>query len=285
MATADEFIKYCIQTLQVNFGQISGGIITKAKAKKNLDDKSNISDYKEFIDILELDISVLSGKNKATDICNVLRTHALEAIDKQKAPEVSISSDVDKEINTFLAKTALPSESDISDYAKFLTIKFGINAKQAEKDIIEKVKNHVKNGISRKRILEELDNFLMKFPQPTETDVNDFINYIRFLKINYPPDQLRDLVEKERLYRKFHEGEVKEEKTTLDRFIETAKPLDKKELSKTMQKQGVGYLIKDEKGISDNMVSEYVELLTPNETDTTATLEGLGLKHMIKKKN
>ncbi len=285
MAAADEFIKYCIQILQVNFGQISSGIVTKAKTKKNLDNKSNISDYKEFIDILELDISVLSGKNKASDICNVLRTYALETMEKQKAPEVSISSDIDKEIDAFLAKTTLPSESDISDYAKFLTIKFGINANQAEKDIIEKVKAHVKNSINRKRILEELDNFLLKFPQPTETDVNDFINYIRFLKINFPPDQLRDLVEKERLYRKFHEREGTEEKTPLDLFIEAAKPLNKKELSKAMQKQGVGYLIKDGKGISDNLVSEYAELLTPSETDTKATLEVLGLEHMIKKKN
>jgi hypothetical protein len=285
MAIADEFIKYCIQTLEVNLGEISSGIITKAKSKKNIDDKSNISDYKKFIDLLELDISVLSGKNKATEICNVLRTHALEAIEKQKAPEVSISSDIFKEINTFLAKTALPSESAISDYAKFLTIKFGINAKQAEKDIIENVKNHVKNGISRKRVLDEMDNFLMKFPQPTETDVDDFIDYIRFLKLNFPSDQLRDMVEKERLHRKFHAGDVTEEKTMLDEFIETVKPLDKKDLGKAMLKQGVGYLIKDEAGISDNLVSEYAELLTPSEKDTKATLEGLGLKHMIKRKN
>ncbi len=285
MAIADEFIKYCVQTLEVNFGEISSGIITKAKSKKNIDDKSNISDYKKFIDILELDIRVLSGKNKATEICNVLRTHALETIEKQKAPEVSISNDIFTEINTFLAKTALPSESAISDYAKFLTIKFGINTQQAEKDIIEKVKNHVKNGINRKRVLDEMDNFLMKFPQPTETDVDDFIDYIRFLKLNFPSDQLRDMVEKERLHRKFHAGEVTEEKTILDEFIETVKPLDKKDLGKAMLKQGVGYLIKDEKGISDNLVSEYAELLTPSEKDTKATLEGLGLKHMIKRKN
>jgi hypothetical protein len=285
MATADEFLKYCNQTLEVNFGQISTGIISKAKARKNLDDKSNISDHKQFIDLLELDISVLSGKNKANEICNGLRTRALELLEKQRVPEVSISSDIDKEINTFLAKTSLPTENDISDYAKFLTIKFGINAKQAEKDIIEKVKIQVKNGISRKIILKELDNFLMKFPQPGEKDVEDFVNYIRYLKINFPPDQLRDLVEKERLYRKFHEGEAEEEKTTLDQFIETVKPLDKKELGKAMQKQGIGYLIKDEKGISDNLVTEYAALLTPNETDTKATLKGLGLEHMIRKKN
>ncbi len=285
MAIADEFIKYCVQTLEVNFGEISSGIITKARAKKNIDDKSNINDYKRFIDLLEIDISVLSGKNRATEICNVLRNHVLETIEKQKEPEVAISSDIFKEINTFLAKTALPSESAISDYAKFLTIKFGINTKQAEKDIIEKVKNHVKNGISRKRVLDEMDNFLMKFPQPTETDVDDFIDYIQFLKLNFPANQLRDMVEQERLHRKFHAGEVTEERTILDEFIETVKPLDKNQLGKAMLKQGVGYLIKDEKGISDNLVSEYAELLTPSEKDTKATLEGLGLKHMIKRKN
>ncbi len=284
MATADEFIKYCTQTLEVNFGQVSSGIITKAKARKNLDDKSNISDYKQFIDLLELDISVLSGKNKANEICNMLRTRAIELLEKI-APEVSLSGDIDKEINAFLAKTSLPTENDITDYAKFLTIKYGINAKKAEKDIIEKVKIKVKNGISRKIILEELDNFLLKFPQPAEKDVDDFVNYIRYLKINYPSDQLRDLVEKERLYRKFPEEKAEEVKTKLDQFIETVKPLDKKELGKAMQKQGVSYIIMDDKVISYNLVSEYAELLTPSETDTKATLTGLGLEHMIKKKN
>ncbi len=284
MAKADEFIKYCIQALEVNFGQISKGIITKAQAKKKLDDKSNISDYKEFVDLLELDIRVLSGNNKATEICNVLRTHLLDTLEPQKPAAIPISADIDKEIDAFLARTSLPSESDISDYAKFLTIKFGVEAKRAEKDVIEKVKTHVKDGINRKKILEELDNFLTKFPQPTENDVGDFVNYIRLLKIDFPSDQLRDMVEKERLYRKFHEEGNKTEKTTFDRFIENAKTLDKKELGKAMQKQGITYLIKDEKGISDNLLSEYAELLTPSEKDTRDTLEGLGLKHMIKKK-
>ncbi len=70
----------------------------------------------------------------------------------------------------------------------------------------------------------------------------------------------------------------------LDQFIETAKAYDKKELSNAMQKQGITYLIKDEKGFSDNLLSEYADLLAPSEADTKATLEGLGFKHMIEKK-
>jgi len=284
MAKADEFLKYCIQTLEINFGQIASGIITKAKAKKNLDDKSTISDFKEFIDLLELDISVFSGKNTAIQICNVLRTYALESLEKQKAPEVIFSSDNDKEINSFLAKADLPSEKDISDYAKFLTYKFGINVKQAEKDIIEKVKMHVKDKISRKKILYELDNFLSRFTQPTEKDVDDFVNYLLFLKINFPRDQLRDLVEGERLRRKFHGEEEIEERTPLDQFIENVDGHDKKKLGKAIQKQGFSYLITDEKGISDNLLSEYADLLVPSEKDTKEILEGLGFKHMIEKK-
>lgn len=284
MAIADEFIKYCTQTLEVNFGRLSGEIITKIKSKKNLDDKSNLSDYKEFIDLIELNISVLSGKHKATEICNALRTHALEITGIQKVPEVSISSDIDKEINTFLTKNTLPTESDITDYAKYLTIKYGGNAKKVEKDIIEKVKIQVKNSISRKKINEEMSNFLAKFPQPAQKDVDDFITYIRLLNLSFKEDELRELIEKERLYRKFHGEQVMEETSELDQFIEIIKTNDKKDINKAMQKQEISYLIKDESGVSDKLLSEYVELLTPSEGETKDTLEGLGLKHMIKKK-
>ncbi len=285
MSIADDFINYCNQTMEVNFGELSGEIINKVRVKKNLTDKSTISDFKEFIDIIELNISVLSGKNKAADICNVLRTKAVELTGKQKAPETVISVDIDREISAFLAKNNLPTETDISDYAKYLTMKFGGNAKKLEKDIIEKVKIHVRNAISRKKINEEISNFLVRYPQPEQKDFDDFINYIRLLKLNFQESELRELVEKERLYRKFHGDEVIEEKTPeLDRFIDVIKTNDKNDISKTMQKREISYLIKDESGVSDKLISEFVELMTPKESDMKDTLEGLGLDYLIKKK-
>lgn len=284
MGAADEFSKYCVQTLEVNFGQLASGIINKIKSKKNLNDDSSISDFKEFIDVIELNISVLSGKNKAMDICNVLRAKAVELKEKQKAPEISIS-DIDKEIHTFLKKNTLPTESDITDYAKYLALKYGGNAKKVEKDLIEKVKVHVKNAISSKIINEEIQRFLKRFPQPTQMDVDDFINYTRLLKLDFQEDELRDQIEKERLYRKFHESVDIAETSELDQFIDYIKiHNDKKDISKEMQKQELSYLIKDESGISDEMLSEFVELITPSEKDMKDTLEGLGLEHMIKKK-
>ncbi|MCZ7357849.1 MAG: hypothetical protein O8C66_01240 [Candidatus Methanoperedens sp.] len=283
MGISEDFINYCTQTLEVNFGQLSAEIINKVKAKKSLNDTSNTGDFKEFIDVIELNLSVLSGKNKAAEICNTLRTKAVETTGRQKAPETTISTDIDKEISAFLAKNTLPSESDITDYAKYLTMKFGGNAKKVEKDIIEKVKNHVRIAISRKKVNEEIGNFLVRYSQPEQKDIDDFVNYIRLLKLNFPESELREFIEKERLYRKFHgDQEVVEKPSELDQFIDIIKTQDKNDISKAMQKQEISYLIKDESGLSDKLVSEFVELMTPNEGDMKDTLESLGLKHLIK---
>ncbi|MCX9009958.1 MAG: hypothetical protein OIN66_02440 [Candidatus Methanoperedens sp.] len=283
MAIADEFINYCTRVLEVNFGELSDDIISKVKAKKNIGDNSNISDLKEFIDLIELNIGVLAGKHKATDICNSLRTVAVELSGKQNVPETSLSGDIDKEIYAFLAKNTLPTESDITDYAKYLTMKYGGNAKKVEKDIIEKVKMHVKSGISRKKVNEEISNFLARYPQPDEKDINDFINYIRLLKLSFEEDELKELIEKERLYRKFHGDRITVAMPSeLDQFIDIIKTRDKGDISKAMQKQEISYLIKDESGVSDELLSEFVDLMTPSETDMKEALEGLGLKHMIK---
>ena len=84
MAESNEFEKYCIQTLVIHFGHLAGGIVNKVKTKKSLNDKSNISDFKEFIDLIEINISILAGKNKANDIGNTLRSKALDLEGKQK---------------------------------------------------------------------------------------------------------------------------------------------------------------------------------------------------------
>ncbi len=285
MAIKEEFINCCTQTLEINFGTLASEIITKVKAKKNLDDRSNISDFKEFIDSIELNISILAGKNRATDICNSLRNKAVEMTGSQKPQETLINSDIDKEISTFLAKNSLPTEGDITDYSKYLAMKYGGNAKKVEKEIIEKVKTHVKLGVSRKKISEEVGNFLSRYPQPTQKDIEDFKNYISLLKLSFKDDELLELIEKERLYLKFHgERHLVEDSSELDQFIDIFKRHDKNDISSAMQKQEISYLIKDEAGVSDELLSEFVDLMKPSENDMRDALEGLGLKHMIRKK-
>lgn len=282
---AHEFEKFCIKTLEINFGQLAGGIITKIKTKKNLDDKSTTCDFKEFIDLIEINISVLAGKNKANEIGNILRSKVLDFEEKTNKPELVINSDITKEIDIFLEKNTLPTERDVSDYSKYLTLKYGGTARNVEKEIIEKVKTHIKNTISRNRIKEEINEFLTRFEQPTKNDIDDFINYIRLSKLVFHEDELRDEIEKERLYRKFHGPQDTVITSEINELVSLLKNTNNKDaLSKKLRKQELSYLIKDESGVSDKSVSDFVKLMTPTEEDTKGTLEELGLKHLISDK-
>ncbi len=282
MAESNEFEKYCIQTLEIHFGQLAGGIVTRIKTKKSLNDKSNTSDFKEFIDIIETNICILAGKHKANEIGNTLRSKALDLEGKQKKSGNVLSSDMEKEIDTFLAKNTLPTERDVADYTKYLTLKYGGIAKNVEKEIIEKIKIHIKKTISHKRIKEEINDLLLRFHEPTKNDIDDFINYIRLSKLVFQEDELRDEIEKERLYRKFHSPQNTEKPSEINELVNLIKNTNNNDaLSKRLRKQELSYLIKDESGISDKSVSEFVNLMTPTEEDTKDTLEELGLKHLI----
>ena len=286
MVAAEEFNEYCSQTLEVNFGHLSNEILNKIKSKKSLNDKSNASDLKEFIDLIEVNVALFSGKHKAQEISNILRNKASEAaeVPVQKPPEFQISADIDKEINLFLSNSSLPTDADITDYAKYLTMKYGGNAKSLEKDLIDKVKLHVKAGIGRKMVKSEIYKFLARYQQPDKNDMDDFVKYINFLKLGISETEVREQIEKERLYRKFHEPQDIGS-SELEQFINVVKTSnDKDAIAKLMQKQGLSYLIKDETGVSDQSLSEFVELMAPNENDMKDALEGMGLKHLIVKK-
>jgi hypothetical protein len=286
MVAAEEFIKYCSQTLEVNFGDLSNEILNKIRLKKNLNDKSNASDMKEFIDLIEVNVALFSGKHKAKEISNILRNKANEAaqVPLPKPAEFQINADIDKEINLFLSNSSLPTEADITDYTKYLTMKYGGNTKSLEKGLIDKVKLHVKVGIGRMMLKSEIYKFLARYKQPNKNDMDDFVNYINFLKLGISETEVREQFEKERLYRKFHEPQ-EIGSSELDQFISVVKTSnDKDAIAKLMQKQGLSYLIKDETGVSDQSLSEFVELMSPNENDMKDALEGMGLKHLIVKK-
>ena len=219
------------------------------------------------------------------DIGNIMRAKALEFTEKQKEPEPEIKSDLIKEIDTFLEKNLLPTEKDIEDYSKYLTLRYGEKARNVQKEIIEKVKTQIKNTISHNKIKLEINEFLNRFQQPGKNDIDDFINFIHFSKLIYDENELRDEIEKERLYRKFHGPSEPVVTTQINELVNLMKNSGNKDtIKKKLRNQELSYLIKDESGVSDKSISEFVELMTPSENDTKDTLEGLGLQHLITKK-
>ena len=287
MVASEEFIKYCVKTLEVNFGQLSNEIIKKINNKKSLNDNSNANDFKEYIDLIELNVSVFSGKHKASDICSVLRTRATEMTGAQtpKPAVVSVSGDIDREINTFLSNNSLPSEADIMDYSKLLTIKFGGNAKSVEKELIDKVKLHVKAGIGRQMLKVEIHKFLARFQQPEKADIIDFVNYIRLSRIIYPETQLKEDIENERILRKFNRIQELVEPSLIDQFMSFIKEnRDREVIKKYMEKEGNIYLIKEGESVSETLLSELIDLMVISENEVKDVLAQMGLQHMIENK-
>jgi hypothetical protein len=92
MATVSDFIEYCIQVLEIDYGKMSNEIIAEIRKKKDLDENSTASDLKQFIDLIEASIVTFSGKLEATKISNLLRAKASEV--RTSPAEVT----VDKEI-------------------------------------------------------------------------------------------------------------------------------------------------------------------------------------------
>lgn len=262
-----------------SLGDIGIQVYNKSISKLNIKEQPTLDEIENLMQELEKKCTIFCGTDKSKAIFENLRK-------KIEPKNISKPQDtMDLEIDAFLKKRDLPNEEDIRDYAKYLTLKYGGNAKNIENEIIEKVKIHIRNTICRNKITQEIDTFLERFAQPTKSDVDDFVQYIRVLKFDFNEDELRESIEKERLFRKFHGVQEAAEKSEIDNFINFVKYNNNKEyINNTMKKQGVSYLIKDETGVQDKYLSEFADLNKPSEADMKDTLQGLGLEHMINKK-
>jgi hypothetical protein len=247
--------------LKKSIGDSGIKIYQKSISKLNIGENPSKSDIEKLIPQIRDMIRQIYGVDKSNTILAELHKKLIEE-------ESKVTSNIDMEINKFLANNKLPNEKDITDYTKYLTMKYGGSAQEIEQGLIEKVKTHVKAGISRKKINEEIGNFLTRYPKPTQKDVDDFIDYIKLSKLSIEDNELREEIEKERLFRKFNGPQETAEPSDLERFINFVRTSnDKDAIRKLMQKQGLGYLIKDETRISDKSLSELISLMTPSETD------------------
>ncbi len=255
------------KTLVEQLGDTGEDIFSRVIVKKPLSEKSSVGDVSDFIKTVEHIIIAVSGQEKANEIVLILRSMIQETA-KQTVQKEKVENQ-NTELEDFLKKYVLPTEPDIIDYAKYLTMKYGGNAKKVEVEITAKVRDHLKNSISKKRINEEITTFLVKFPNPEKKDIDDFISFAKMSNINYPENEIREKIEKKRLVMKFHESQASIEKPgELDKFIGYIKSSsDKASIVNLLQKQGLGYLIQDEKGISDKYLLEFIELVEPGESE------------------
>ena len=305
MSTASEFLKYCTQSLETDLKKKSNLVLNQVVSKKSLNENSGIRDIEEFISLLELSITGVSGKKKADTICRSLREKAMEldlisgsaeirnsicvkpeelnlndflarlsagnvgkAVkeiqneDKQKLP---INIDIDQ----FIAKNSLPAESEITRISAELALKYSCDAEKTKKDIIEIITDNFRVEINKKVIKIEINKFLFGFTNPIKEDVDDFINYIKLLKLKFQDNELKEQIETERLKRKFQDPTLEIRASEIDRFINLLKAYtDKNDFIRALNENELCYLVKDEKGISEKLLFDLAEVMALIERDS-----------------
>lgn len=313
MSSIKEFLDFTDKILYNNIGFRSKIIIEKAKSKIYLNEASNLRDFEDFINLLELDVSVITGKNNAMNICNTIKSKALEINISKQAKDIfnnlktesielsiseflkniyvgdvcafssreleitgnegSLKSSINEKMKEFLEEHTLPTEGVINRFATYIAYKFCEDVNKVKKEIIENIKDRVKSILMKKAIREDIINFLKAYPQPTKSDVDDFVNYSSLSKMDFHEAELRQQILDEILYHKFYESKDLqepsepdiEESSELSHFLDIIRINDdKKDIIKEMRNIGVIYLIEDESGVLDRLLDEYIYIINSN---------------------
>ncbi|HIH43748.1 MAG TPA: hypothetical protein HA257_01280 [Candidatus Methanoperedenaceae archaeon] len=260
--SADNFIKYTAHTLEPHFGQLSGSLVRIVQIKKRLHAESKRNDYMEFIDQLELNMSGLTDDHNANEICNALRIKVADIFRKTSVPQPTSApssaapapgADVETELSTkiilFLDRNPRASEEDITDYAKFLALEYGGDLNQTEK-----FKSYIKKGMGLNLVVEGINKFLAQFPKPSGKDVDDFVRYINLSNPGISEAELRELVERERLIRKFHWA-----KPGAAREIQAKPGAAPENAAKSTAPVTIGPPVNEAQRIPEETVNEFVE--------------------------
>ena len=123
-----------------------------------------------------------------------------------------LKSKIEDTLNNFFEMKGIPRGIEIQEIAMFL---ISNGCQESEKKLIGTLKQLTKLRIIRDLkgsiLNSEIKSFLDENPQYSESDIEIFINEIKKKKLEINDIDLKDKIEKERLFRKFNYMERKED--------------------------------------------------------------------------
>jgi hypothetical protein len=183
--------------LEKNVGNIGTLIYHKSIIALNIGRHPSRNEIEKLILNIEKKLTNLYGIDKSYAISEELR-EALIRYDE------SLENKIKETLDDFFDKKGMPGESDAKKIAKHL-ISGGYN--QDEKKLIETIEQ-----LSKKKIISSLNDyvvtneikaFLNRSPRFTQVDVEKFINYLKVSNPDVNDVEVKNMIEKERLYKKF----------------------------------------------------------------------------------
>lgn len=190
--------------IEEEYGDVGLKIYQKSILKLKIDEKPSRMELETLISDISETFVKLYGKNKSREIFSNLQN---ELFQEDRTFESRL---VDK-LDYFFMTNGIPRESDIIDISNNLLANgYGLE----EDKLVEKLKTlskeRVISALNQSIINRHVKGFLDKYKTYTQSDINDFIQFLKFKKLIINVKELKDSIEKERLFRKFNEVEPEE---------------------------------------------------------------------------
>ncbi len=205
---SEESLKLIKNHLGESLGGLGTRIYENALSKLNTGKDPSRKDIETLILYLEKTIAKLYGINRSKVIFDNIHR---ELIAFDRFYEKFFGSKIKDTMDNFFEMKGIPGEKEIKQIAKFM---ISNGYEQNEKDLIKTLKRFSKEkiaGAMKGSIMHnEIMSFLDRNPAYTQADIEDFINGLRDNKLDMNDVDIKDKIEKERLFRKFNYMERKE---------------------------------------------------------------------------
>ncbi len=185
--------------LEKNAGDTGIKIFQTSAARLKIGEQPSPEQMHKFIKEIEHNMVLFFGSTRTKEILNKLEKESSEA-------ESLLESEIKQELETLFTKKGIPGESELLEISRYIVAK-GYNWEENKVfEILKQLsKKKVLSALNDSIIRYEIQRFVDKYPSFTTAEIGNFINYLRDKKIELSTDALMEMIEKERLYRKFEE--------------------------------------------------------------------------------
>lgn len=194
--------------LEASMGNLGVRIYHRSISKLNISANPSRKELEALMAYIEMMVVKLYGNDKSKAIIDDLRK---ELADFDKFFDKFFGSKIKDTMDHFFEMKGVPGEPEIQQISKYL---MSNGYEQNERNLTKMLKQYSKEKITWafkwSIINNNIKSFLDSNPAYTQIDVEFFINQMKQNKFDVDDTDIKDKIEKERLFRKFNYMERRE---------------------------------------------------------------------------
>lgn len=185
--------------LEKNAGETGFKIFQTSAARLRIGVEPSPEQINKLTKEIEKNLILFFGNTRTKEILEKLEQESIEA-------EALFKSDINQALETLFTTKGIPSESDLMEISRYILTKgYDEDEKIAVDTLKQLSKEKVLSALNESIVRYEVQRFIDKYPSFKTADIGNFIDYIKNKKLETDSEIIINMIERERLYRKFEE--------------------------------------------------------------------------------